>query len=101
MDVDSFDFKQRNPDKLIRSVMAKLKKKGKGILLMHDFQKATAKAMPSFSKSLKSRLQGRSSDRENPGGLARQIRQGDRRGIRRADGERAADVQRYQDDHGK
>ncbi len=53
MDVDSFDFKHRNPDKLVKSVMSKLKKKGKGILLMHDFQKATAKAMPKLLKQLK------------------------------------------------
>lgn len=45
MDVDSFDFKYRNPDKLVSDVMAKLEKKGKGILLMHDIQPVTAKAI--------------------------------------------------------
>ncbi len=53
MDLDSFDFKHRNPKRVINSVMSKLKKKGKGIILMHDFQKATAKAMPQLLKSLK------------------------------------------------
>ncbi len=53
MDVDSFDFKQKNPKRLIEKVIAKLKKKGKGILLMHDFQKVTAKAMPALLDRLK------------------------------------------------
>lgn len=36
-DMDSFDFKMRKPDQVIKSVMAKLEKHGKGIILMHDF----------------------------------------------------------------
>ena len=43
-DLDSFDFKMRKPEQVIKSVMAKLEKHGKGIILMHDFQQATAKA---------------------------------------------------------
>ena len=53
MDVDSFDFKIRRPKTLINSVMKKLKNKGKGILLMHDFQKVTATALPELLKQLK------------------------------------------------
>ena len=53
MDLDSFDFKYRSPKRVIRSVMSKLKKKGKGIILMHDFQRSTAKAMPELLKALK------------------------------------------------
>lgn len=53
MDVDSFDFKHRNPDKVVKTVMSKITKKGKGIILMHDFQKATAKAMPKLLSELK------------------------------------------------
>lgn len=53
MDIDSFDFKHRNPEKVIDSVMGKITKKGKGIILMHDFQKSTAKAMPKLLKQLK------------------------------------------------
>ncbi len=53
MNVDSFDFKIRNQKKLIRSVMKKLKNKGKGILLMHDFQKVTANALPELLRELK------------------------------------------------
>ena len=45
MDVDSFDFKFRNPRRLVDKIMAKLKDKGKGILLMHDIQPVTAKAV--------------------------------------------------------
>jgi peptidoglycan/xylan/chitin deacetylase (PgdA/CDA1 family) len=45
-DIDSFDFKIRKPDELIRSLMGKLNKLGKGIILMHDFQKVTATALP-------------------------------------------------------
>ena len=35
------------------SVMAKLKKHGKGIILMHDFQHATADAIPQILDDLK------------------------------------------------
>lgn len=52
-DVDSFDFKFRKPESLVNSVMRKLEKKGKGIILMHDFQKVTARAMPMLLKQLK------------------------------------------------
>ena len=52
-DMDSFDFKMRKPDQVIKSVMAKLAKHGKGIILMHDFQHATAEAVPELFKQLK------------------------------------------------
>ena len=45
-DIDSFDFKIKRPEELIRSVMGKLNKLGKGIILMHDFQKVTSIALP-------------------------------------------------------
>ena len=51
-DIDSFDFKFRKPDALVKSVMSKLGKKGKGIVLMHDFQKVTAKALPDLLDQL-------------------------------------------------
>ncbi len=53
MDLDSFDFKHRSGDAVIKAVMDKLAKKGKGIILMHDFQKSTAAAMPELLKKLK------------------------------------------------
>ena len=52
-DMDSFDFKIRKPDQVITSVLTKLKKYGKGIVLMHDFQRATADAAPELLRQLK------------------------------------------------
>ena len=52
-DHDSFDFKMRQPEQVIKSVMTKLEKRGKGIVLMHDFQHATAEAMPELLRQLK------------------------------------------------
>src|SRR5256885_1839004 len=53
-DMDSFDFKMRKPEQVITSVLAKLKKFAKGIVLMHDFQAATANAAPALLAQLKS-----------------------------------------------
>ncbi len=53
MDVDSFDFKFRNAEQLVKDTMAKLDKKGKGIVLMHDIQPVTAKALPGLLDALK------------------------------------------------
>jgi peptidoglycan/xylan/chitin deacetylase (PgdA/CDA1 family) len=52
-DVDSFDFKIHKPDQIVSSVMTKLKKQGKGIILMHDFQRGTAQALPQLLAELK------------------------------------------------
>ena len=38
-DIDSFDSKMHKPDQVIKSVLEKLQKRGKGIVLMHDFQR--------------------------------------------------------------
>ena len=54
-DLDSFDFKMRTPEQVVSSVMSKLEKKGKGIILMHDFQQATANAMPALLNELKAK----------------------------------------------
>jgi peptidoglycan/xylan/chitin deacetylase (PgdA/CDA1 family) len=54
-DLDSFDFKMRKPEDVIKSVMSKLERKGKGIILMHDFQQATAKAAPALLDELKAK----------------------------------------------
>src|SRR3569623_2379642 len=51
--LDSFDFKTRKPEQVVANVMKKLEKSGKGIILMHDFQQATAKAAPELLKRLK------------------------------------------------
>jgi len=52
-DMDSFDFKMRKPEQVVASVMKKLEKHGKGIILMHDFQQATAHAAPQLLAQLK------------------------------------------------
>jgi peptidoglycan/xylan/chitin deacetylase (PgdA/CDA1 family) len=52
-DVDSFDFKARNAKKIVDTVMNKLDKTGKGIILMHDFQKHTGEALPELLRRLK------------------------------------------------
>ena len=52
-DINSFDFKIHKPEKVIASVMKQLKKKGKGIILMHDFQHGTGLALPELLKQLK------------------------------------------------
>jgi len=40
-DIDSLDFKLHKPEQVRQSVMSKLKKQGKGIVLLHDFQTGT------------------------------------------------------------
>jgi len=52
-DLDSFDFKARKAQTIIDSVMKKVDKLGKGIILMHDFQKHTAEALPELLRKLK------------------------------------------------
>lgn len=52
-DLDSFDFKARSAQQIIDNVMRKLEKNGKGIVLMHDFHKHTAEALPELLKRLK------------------------------------------------
>ena len=52
-DLDSFDFKARNAQAVIDVTMKKLDKLGKGIILMHDFHKHTAEALPELLKKLK------------------------------------------------
>jgi peptidoglycan/xylan/chitin deacetylase (PgdA/CDA1 family) len=52
-DIDSFDFMTKRPEQVIASVMTKIKKRGKGIILMHDFQRPTSLAMPELLAQLK------------------------------------------------
>jgi peptidoglycan/xylan/chitin deacetylase (PgdA/CDA1 family) len=52
-DLDSFDFKMRKPEQVRQSVMAKLKKHGKGIVLLHDFQHSTGEAAMDLMNDLK------------------------------------------------
>jgi peptidoglycan/xylan/chitin deacetylase (PgdA/CDA1 family) len=52
-DLDSFDFRAKNAEQIVTTVMTKLDKQGKGIILMHDFQKHTAEALPILLRRLK------------------------------------------------
>ena len=52
-DLDSFDFKASKPQTVIDNVMKKVEKLGKGIILLHDFQKHTAEALPELLHRLK------------------------------------------------
>src|SRR6202012_3207564 len=52
-DVDSFDFKYHDPKKVMGLIFHGLDKKGKGIILMHDFHKETAALLPDILKRLK------------------------------------------------
>jgi peptidoglycan/xylan/chitin deacetylase (PgdA/CDA1 family) len=52
-DIDTFDFKLRKPEDVVKSAMTRLAKNGKGMLLMHDFQHATADAIPELLRQLK------------------------------------------------
>src|SRR3954451_10117573 len=52
-DLDSFDFKSSKPQQVVDTIFRKLDKLGKGIILMHDFQKHTAEALPEILRRLK------------------------------------------------
>jgi peptidoglycan/xylan/chitin deacetylase (PgdA/CDA1 family) len=52
-DLDSFDFRSSKPQQVVDTIFKKLDKLGKGIILMHDFQKHTAEALPEILRKLK------------------------------------------------
>ena len=52
-DFNSRDFKLRKPEDVIKSVMNQLEKHGKGMILMHDFKRHTADALPELLRELK------------------------------------------------
>jgi len=53
-DIDSQDYKHdATPEKIVNNVMTRLNRLGKGIILMHDFQKHTAEALPTLLRQLK------------------------------------------------
>jgi peptidoglycan-N-acetylglucosamine deacetylase len=54
-DIDSIDYKLQTADHLVKSIMQKLDKNGKGILLMHDIHKRTAEALPMLLAELKAK----------------------------------------------
>ncbi|MGY4366628.1 peptidoglycan/xylan/chitin deacetylase (PgdA/CDA1 family) [Bradyrhizobium sp. LB1.3] len=66
-DLDSFDFRKgATPEKIVETVMTKLDKLGKGIVLMHDFQKHTGEALPNAARTAQGRrLQNRADQGED------------------------------------
>jgi peptidoglycan-N-acetylglucosamine deacetylase len=52
-DIDSRDFKLNKLEDVIKSVMTQLEKHGKGIVLMHDFHRNTAEALPELIRQLR------------------------------------------------
>ena len=64
-DLNSFDFgSNARADR--HTVMTKVDKLGKGIILMHDFQKNTAEALPTLLRPPEGRrLQGRADEGED------------------------------------
>jgi len=53
-DIDSLDFRRTStPEKIVERVMGELARHNKGIILMHDFQKNTAIALPTLLRRLK------------------------------------------------
>lgn len=52
IDIDSFDWRNRNTASVIRRVMSTLKLRGRGIILMHDIHPSTAAAVPELLRQL-------------------------------------------------
>ncbi|MEO1747433.1 MAG: polysaccharide deacetylase family protein [Pseudomonadota bacterium] len=52
-DIDSKDYRSQSPDALASRTMAKVRSRGKGIILMHDLQPRTVAALPAFLAMLK------------------------------------------------
>jgi hypothetical protein len=55
IDVDSKDYRTRDPGSVYRMVMGQLARTRKGIILFHDIQPSTAKALPSLLADLKAK----------------------------------------------
>lgn len=51
-DIDSSDFRKRKGEQMVQSVMTQLEKRGKGIILMHDFQHSTAEGLAELIRQL-------------------------------------------------
>jgi peptidoglycan/xylan/chitin deacetylase (PgdA/CDA1 family) len=52
-DIDSRDFRLHKPDEVVKSVMAQLERRGRGIVLLHDLHHNTAEAVPELIHQLK------------------------------------------------
>ncbi len=45
IDIDSYDYRTRQPEKVYSTIMRQLRERRKGIMLFHDIQRSTANAM--------------------------------------------------------
>jgi len=55
IDIDSLDWRSRNPSSIIRRVIFQLEKRGRRIVLLHDTYPSTAAAVPQLLKELKAK----------------------------------------------
>src|SRR5215813_884297 len=55
IDIDSLDWRSRDPPSIIHRVMSSLEKRGRGIVLLHDTYPSTAAAVPLLLKELKAK----------------------------------------------
>jgi peptidoglycan/xylan/chitin deacetylase (PgdA/CDA1 family) len=55
IDIDSFDWRTRNPQSVIRRVETGLERHGRGIILLHDIHPSTAAAVPGLLALLKAK----------------------------------------------
>ena len=55
IDIDSLDWRSRNPPGIVRRIMSQLEKRGRGIILLHDTYPTTAAAVPQLLKELKAK----------------------------------------------
>jgi hypothetical protein len=100
-DLDSFDFKAKNAQQVIDVTMKKLDKLGKGIILLHDFHKHTARGVAHLAAQTEGRrLQSRVDEAQGPRSDPSAVRRGASEGHQTADREHAAGVQRGADDFG-
>lgn len=53
IDVDSFDYLTRIPHRVVSGTMARLKRRGRGIILLHDIHLSTARAVPELLARLR------------------------------------------------
>ncbi|MEO1793374.1 MAG: polysaccharide deacetylase family protein [Pseudomonadota bacterium] len=53
IDIDSFDWRSKSAARVRSTIMSKLRRKRKGILLFHDIQSSTANALPRLLNDIK------------------------------------------------
>jgi hypothetical protein len=75
IDVDSKDYRTRDPGTTHRKVMADLARTKNGIVIFHDIQSSTARALPGMLAELKASGSHRAPAAEGPGNDRGRVRQ--------------------------